>query len=210
MSASKRPSDGPGLRRFMRTPSAVALSLVCLGSAALVGCTSARNALGTNSSPCFLALPIAKQAVHGRGTFGGVRLVTAKDLAQHVHLLHVLTRRAGGTLEDVCVVEYRGSYRLDQVERPIGRAPDEGVGRYAIVVISRTSNLLLGTFVRATLPVRFRHLAIGAERSADPGRSVSYEALGGALPEVGGSRSPPTEGADHPPPATGRGMALTR
>jgi len=200
-------SRGPSARRL---PAAAALSLMCLCSV-VAGCTSARNALGTNSSPCFLALPVAKDAVHGRGTFGGVRIDTAKDLAKHVHLLRVLTARAGGKLHDVCVVEYRGSYRLDQVQRPIGRAPDDGVGRYAIVVVSRTSNLLLGTFVRSTLPVRFRHLATGQMQAPRAPRSRHQLALGGGSSDSGGSmRVGPSYLGSHPPPATGRGIARTR
>jgi hypothetical protein len=109
-------------------------------------------------------LPVARDAIHDRGTFGGVRLVTAKELAKRVHLLDVLVARAGGKLHDVCVVEYRGTYRLDEVQRPLGRAVRGGVGRYAIVVVSRASNRLLGTFVRATQPVRFRHMALRSLR----------------------------------------------
>jgi len=143
-----------------RSSTAAAIALLFFGSLALASCTSARNALGTNSSPCFRALPVARDAIHDRGVFGGVRLVTAKDLAKRTHLLDVLVARAGGKLHDVCVVEYRGTFRLDQVERPIGHAPPGGVGRYAIVVVSRASNRLLATFVRATQPVRFRHMAL--------------------------------------------------
>jgi len=140
-----------------RLGASVSVALVCLGSFAVAGCTSARNALGTNSSPCFLALPVAEDAVHHRGTFAGVRLMTAKSLASRVHFLDVLKARAGGTLSDVCVIEYRGKYRLDQVERPLGKMPASGSGSYAIVVVSRSTNRLLATLVRETLPVRFRH-----------------------------------------------------
>ncbi|MGH9028125.1 MAG: hypothetical protein ACRDV4_00695, partial [Acidimicrobiales bacterium] len=105
------------------------------------------------------ALPVARAAVHDHGTFGGVRLITAKELSTRTHRLTALVARAGGSLHDICVVEYKGDYRLDQVKAPLGRAPAGGTGRYAIVVVSRTSDKLLGTFVRETLPVRFRHLA---------------------------------------------------
>ncbi len=152
-------------RRLAPVTAVALLSLSSFGSLTLASCTSARNALGTNSSPCYLALPVAEDAVHGRGSFGGVRLVTAKQLAERTHLLDLLVARAGGKLHDVCVVEYRGSYRLDEVERPLGQAPPGGVGRFAIVVVSRASNQLLATFVRVTLPVRFRHVALGSMSS---------------------------------------------
>jgi len=143
----------------------LATAALCLGSFVLAGCASARNALGTNSSPCYLALPVARDAVHDRGTFNGVRLVSAKDLAKRTRLLDTLVARAGGKLHDVCVVEYRGAFRLDQVERPLGRAPVGGVGRFAVVVVSRDTNRLLATFVRGTQPVRFRHMALRAMSS---------------------------------------------
>jgi hypothetical protein len=143
-----------------KLPTAAVVALLSFGSLALASCTSARNALGTNSSPCYLALPVAEDAVHGRGSFGGVRLETAEQLAKRTHLLDVLLARAGGKLHDVCVVEYRGIYKLDEVERPLGPAPPGGVGRYAIVVVSRASNQLLATLVSATQPVRFRHTAL--------------------------------------------------
>ncbi|HUC35779.1 MAG TPA: hypothetical protein VMR97_01505 [Acidimicrobiales bacterium] len=139
-----------------------------LGSMGLFGCTSARNALGTNSSPCYLALPVAKEAIHDRGTFAGVRLVTAKALAARLHLLAALTARARGKLTDVCVVEYRGSYRPDQVSRPLGHAPAGGVGRFAIVVVERSTNQLLATIVRSREPEPFRHTALRAAPRAGP------------------------------------------
>jgi hypothetical protein len=155
------------------------LTVATVASLGLTGCTAARNALGTNSSPCYLALPVAKGAVYGRGTFGGVRLVTPEDLAKAHRVPSELEARAKGKLKDICVVEYRGSYRLDQVQKPIGRRPITGVGRYAIVVIARDTNKLIGTFVRGTLPVRFRHLALGVRwgpfGSASTGNFVPAE-----------------------------------
>ena len=149
--------------RLMMTRTA-AVAFVGVASLALSGCTSARNALGTNSSPCFLAIPVAKDAVHDRGSFTGVRLYTAKELSAKTKLLGELQARAGGVLKDVCVVGYRGTYTLDQVAKPIGNAPAGGVGKFAVVVVSRSSNQLIGTFVRARLPVPFHHVALGRFR----------------------------------------------
>jgi hypothetical protein len=39
-----------------------------------------------------------------------------------------------------------------------GGRPAGGVGRYAIVVVSKPQNRLLGTIVRQTEPLRFRDL----------------------------------------------------
>lgn len=145
--------------RTRRWCTAVFVGVAFSASMVLSGCTSARNALGTNSSPCYLALPVAEDAVHGIGKFGGVRLVTAKQLAGKTQFLQMLTSRAGGTLKDICVVEYHGTYSPSKVEKPLGHPPPSGVGSYAIVVVDRSNNKLLGTFVRSTMPVRFRHLA---------------------------------------------------
>lgn len=147
------------VRVRVRGLSAVASVLLMSFASVLVsGCTSARNALGTNSSPCYLALPVAKDAVHGRGRFVGVRLVKASELATKVLVLRALTARSGGKLGDVCVVAYSGHYTLSQVESPLGRAPATGVGRYAIVVVDRSSNKLLATVVRNKEPEPFRHV----------------------------------------------------
>jgi hypothetical protein len=159
--------------RLARLSLGAALAAAMVASLGLTGCTAARNALGTNSSPCYLALPVAKEAVYGRGAFGGVRLVTPEDLAKAHRVPSELEARAKGKLKDVCVVEYRGSYRLDQVQKPIGRPPLTGVGRYAIVVIARDTNKLIGTFVRGNLPVRFRHLAFGVRWGPDNSASTA-------------------------------------
>lgn len=140
---------------------AIALVLLALATgpvSVLGGCTSVRNTLGTNASPCFRALAVAKEAVHDRGTFTGVHLVSSKTLAQDAHLEDVLSARAGMTVKTVCVVSYRGSFRLDQVERPFDHVPRGGVGRYAIVVVSEPQNRLLGTAVRSRQPLRFGHV----------------------------------------------------
>jgi len=132
--------------------------VVCsFSAAALGGCTSARNTLGTNASPCFEALSVGEDAVHGRGTFAGVRPVSLTSFGQDAHMRAALSARAGKTVVAVCVVSYRGNYTVDQVERPLGRPPAGGVGHYAIVIVSRPQNKLLGTLVRLTEPLRFGH-----------------------------------------------------
>ncbi|HXX90433.1 MAG TPA: hypothetical protein VEI83_09450 [Acidimicrobiales bacterium] len=119
-------------------------------------CTSARNALGTNASPCFQALPIAADAVHERGSFQGVRLVDASTLASYPRLRDVLTVRAGAPLGSVCAFAYQGSFTTAQVDKPLGR-PATGTGRYAVVIVSTPENDLLATVVLDRIPFRFRH-----------------------------------------------------
>ena len=162
-------------------------------SGLLAGCVSARDTLGTNSSPCFRALPVAKGAVEGRGTFTGVRLLSASTVAKHKHLYADLTQRSEGTLHDVCVVSYRGEFDQRQVKSVLGKSPAGGTGHFAIVFVSRTTNKLLGTFVLVSEPVRFRHLAMGASLQGAGGVVLSPVA-GGSTTVPGGS----TVGGNHP------------
>ena len=138
-----------------------ALVALALGVATLAGCTSARNTLGTNSSVCYRALAVAEDAVHSKGQFAGVRLLSLSSLTRSSHVRAVLTARAGGSLHSVCLVSYRGEFRLDQVQRPAGLTPSGGVGHFAIVAVSVPRNVLLATIVLEREPVRFRHYEFG-------------------------------------------------
>ncbi|HUY64039.1 MAG TPA: hypothetical protein VMV14_05930 [Acidimicrobiales bacterium] len=133
---------------------AVALSLAAL---ALSACVSPRNTLGTSSSLCYRALPVASEAVHDRGTLAGIRLVSPKEIGRHHRLLQVLDQRTGGTLGNVCVVSFRGQFRQSQVQRPLGSGPAGGTGQFAIVIVSSPGNGLLGTFVLTRVPLPLRH-----------------------------------------------------
>jgi hypothetical protein len=141
----------------LRLHVAAGLALCALSAA---GCTAARNTLGTNSSPCFRALAIAKDAVHDRGTFAGVRLVSAASLAKYRHLDMALARRSSTPIRDVCLVSYRGTFGRQQVERPAGHLPPSGIGHFAVVVVSSPANRLLATFVLARQPLRFQHITL--------------------------------------------------
>jgi hypothetical protein len=142
--------------------------VVAVGVSCVSGCTAARDTLGTNSSPCFHALAKAADAVNDRGVFSGVRLVSASSLAKVPHMEAVLEARSSTPLHSVCLVAYRGNFRLSQVSRPAGKAPKSGVGHFAIVAVSTPQNELLATLVLEKEPVRFRHLALGP---IAPGRS---------------------------------------
>jgi hypothetical protein len=145
----------------LRHGTAAGLIALSLGLAGLSGCTSARNTLGTNSSLCFRALAVARDAVHNKGQFAGVRLVRVAALVHNSNLRQELVARSGGQLRDVCLVSYRGQFRLDQVDRPMGRAPKSGTGRFAIVAVSVPRNKLIATVVLGREPVRFRHYEFG-------------------------------------------------
>jgi hypothetical protein len=131
-------------------------ALLCLAAGALAGCTSARNTLGTNSSPCYKAVPVAAGAVGHHGTFVGIRLLGARQVSAKPRLDALLDTRAPG-VRNVCVAAYRGRFRPDEVERPFGPAPPGGSGPIAIVVVSSPQNRLIGTIVLARLPLRLRH-----------------------------------------------------
>ena len=149
----------PGGRGWRGLLPAGAVVVVLLGAAA-AGC--ARNTLGTTSSPCFRALPLGEDAVHDRGSFVGVRLVSAAKLTKLRRLDGLLARRSRTPVHNVCLVGYSGSFRPDQVMLPAGQVPASGVGHFAVVVVSNPQNRLLATLVLAREPVRFRHLALGA------------------------------------------------
>lgn len=147
---------GGGWRR--RGP-VVLIAAAVAGSVALTSCTAGHASLGTGSSPCYLALPKAADAVHHRGTLVGVRLVPPSDIDPHQATAVELMRRNGGPLHNTCLVAYRGRYTSSSVERPIkpGRS-----GTYAVAVLNPSGSRLLATFVLTHEPLRFAHTRIGS------------------------------------------------
>jgi hypothetical protein len=156
-----RPYDAVRRGRGSRLRQFSVIAVFAVGSSWLSGCTAARDTLGTNSSPCFHALALAADAVHDRGKFAGVRLVSDTTLAKLHRVEAIIKQRSSTRLHNVCLVEYRGDFRPTQVHRFAGKPPPSGVGHYAIVVVSTPQNVLLATFVLEKEPVRFRHLALG-------------------------------------------------
>jgi hypothetical protein len=104
-------------------------------------------------------LPIAASAVEHRGRFAGVVFVSAStvDGKHQSKFKSELVARAGHPLTEVCLVAYEGSFTLDEVQKPLGAAPSEGSGRFAIVVVEPKGDFLLATFVTKEEPVRFKH-----------------------------------------------------
>jgi hypothetical protein len=148
--------------RWPRGPLALAVS-VAVTAGGLGACGAGRNALGTNTGPCFLALPVAKRAVAGRGKLAGVRLVDIAKLTSPGDrpLRDLLALLPVPPPHDICLVAYTGRFTLGQVAQPFGLPPPGGVGKYAIAVITTPTSGLLGTFVVRHLPLTFNRAHVG-------------------------------------------------
>lgn len=155
-----------GKLRAVATGVMVTVSVGALVSA----CTTPRNTLGTNSSPCFKALPVASEAVGDRGTLVGARLESTSSLHRR---LHALLAARDPTVKTVCVVAFHGRFRVDQVKLPYGPPPPNGSGIFAVVVVSVPRNALIGTVVLATAPLPLRHVVL---RPLHPHRARSRDA----------------------------------
>jgi hypothetical protein len=140
-----------------------ALALIASTAIGLGGCGAGRDALGTNAGPCFMALPVAKQAVAGRGKFIGVRLTDVSKLTapNERAMRALLDLLPAAPAHDVCLVAYTGSFTPGQVERYLGPPPAGGVGRYAIAVVTVPNPDLLATFVVRQAPLTFTRVHVG-------------------------------------------------
>src|SRR5260370_11000255 len=132
-------------------------------AAGLGACGAARNVLGTNTGPCFLALPTARRAVEGRGSLAGIRLVDVAKLTPGDRAVRALLDQLPvPPPREVCLVAYAGSFTLGHVEQPVGLPPPPaGVGPYAIAVGTTPDSRLVGTFVGRGLPRAFARAHVG-------------------------------------------------
>ena len=138
---------------------ALARGVLAAGLLALVlaSCTSPRNALGTNSSPCFRALAVAPTAVHHHGRFAGVRYLSAKYIAKAIENASKgaksLPPAIKANTETVCAVEYLGPFVATDLLKlwPSTRHR----GRYAVVVVVARTDKLLVTILFDREAVRF-------------------------------------------------------
>jgi hypothetical protein len=149
------------MRRLRRS---LAFALAIAATAAGAGaCGAGRDILGTNTSPCFPALPVAEQAVEGRGSLDGVRLVDVAKLTAPGDraLRKVLDLLPIPPSHQVCLVAYTGSYDLDQVEFPFGPVPAAVPARHAIAVVTIPEPALLGTFLVQREPLSFKREHLG-------------------------------------------------
>ena len=149
--------------RWLDRPLALVLS-IAVTAVGIGACGAGRAILGTSTSPCFLALPVAKRAVEGRGSLDGVRLVDVTQLTSRDDraLRKLLELMPIPPSHEVCLVAYQGSYTIGQVELPIGQIPPSGVGRYAIAVVTIPRSELLGTLVVRREPLSFKHEHLGS------------------------------------------------
>jgi len=149
-------------RRWLDRPLILALS-IAVTAAGAGACGAGRAILGTSTSPCFLALPVAKRAVEGRGSLDGVRLVDVTRLTSRGDraLRELLDLMPIPPSHEVCLVAYRGSFTVGQVQLPFGPIPPSGVGRYAIAVVTIPGSMLLGTLVVRHEPLSFKHEHLG-------------------------------------------------
>ena len=145
----------------LRRPLALALSIAVTASGA-AACGAGRDILGTNTSPCFLALPVAKKAVEGRGSLAGVRLVDVSRLTANERALrNLLDQLPIPSSHEVCLVAFTGSFTPGQVELPFGPVPASGAVRFAIAVVTIPKAVLLGTFVVQHEPLSFKREHVG-------------------------------------------------
>jgi hypothetical protein len=145
----------------LHRPLALALSIAVTASGA-AACGAGRDILGTNTSPCFLALPVAKKAVEGRGSLAGVRLVDVSRLTANERALrNLLDQLPIPSSHEVCLVAFTGSFAPGQVELPFGPVPASGAGRFAIAVVTIPKAALLGTLVVQRAPLSFKREHVG-------------------------------------------------
>jgi len=159
----ERPTGRRGpRRRWLDRPLTLVLS-IAVTAVGVGACGPGRAILGTNTSPCFLALPVAKRAVEGRGSLDGVRLVNVARLTGRGDraLRELLDLMPIPPSHEVCLVAYRGSFTVGQVDLPFGPIPPSGVGRYAIAVVTIPGSVLLGTLVVRHEPLSFKHEHLG-------------------------------------------------
>lgn len=135
--------------------------LAGLLASGISGCTSARDTLGTNSSPCFKALAVASGAVEHRGKLLGIRLLRATQVSGHPRLDALVASRAPHQKE-LCVAAFEDSYRPDQVKRFFGTPPTSASAKVAVAVVSFPQNQLVGTILLQRVPLPFRHEVLRA------------------------------------------------
>ena len=111
----------------------------------LAACTP-RNSLGTSSTACIKAIPVAAAEVHHKGKPEGVRTVRAASLAKRIPEVSPLGK------ENVCLVAFNDNFQPGDVTH----ARVQRAGRYALVVVDSHQNVVVA-FVLDRLPLRFRH-----------------------------------------------------
>jgi hypothetical protein len=119
--------------------------LLAAAVASLASCTP-RNSLGTGSTACIKAIPVAADEVHHKGRPEGVRTVSAASLAKRIPEVAPLGKQT------VCLVAFSDDFRPGDVTH----AKVQRAGRYALVVVDSHQRVVVA-FVLDRLPLRFRH-----------------------------------------------------
>ena len=124
---------------------------------ALAGCTSPRDLLGSSSSPCFRALPVAARALRGAGHYAGVRYLSPKALAEMVDAegSQVERRAFGATRTAVCAVAYQGSFITSRIT---GAVSEHASGSFALVIVAAQPDTVIGVIIERTPSLRFRRV----------------------------------------------------
>ena len=137
------------------------------------GCATGRNGLGTSSSSCFQALPVASAAVHDRGRFVGVRSVSRptaqallagptdvtlspEDTAEPAGAGTGTTAVTEASRRRACLVAFKGTYPRNSVDGESTLSRDGGA--FAIVAVGLRDHRRIGAVVVDHLPFRFQHL----------------------------------------------------
>lgn len=128
----------------MRRATALALVIACC--VALGSCTP-RNALGTGSTTCVRAIPVATDQVSHKGKPEGVREVKASNLAKRYPQFAQYDNQL------ICVVAFSGNFQPGDVPD----AQPQRAGHYALVAVQAKTQKVVGAFVTDRLPLRFRH-----------------------------------------------------
>jgi hypothetical protein len=136
-------------------PARLALAAVALAGLGLTGCATVHESLGTSDAPCYVALPTASQAVHGRVHLDGVRLLPVS--AVRGTQLELSLGRAGVDTGRVCLIAFSGQFTAASVSHPSGKP----AGTVAVVVLTYPGGRLIATVLFRHLPVRFGHAHLG-------------------------------------------------
>ena len=119
--------------------------LLAAAVASLSACMP-HNSLGTTSTACIKAIPVAADEVHHKGKPEGVRTVSAASLAKRIPEVAPLGKQT------VCVVAFSDDFKPGDVTH----AKVQRAGRYAVVVVDSHQRVVV-SFVLDRLPLRFRH-----------------------------------------------------
>ena len=119
--------------------------LLAAALSSLVACMP-RNSLGTGSTACIKAIPVAAAEVHHKGRPEGVRTVRAASLAERIPEVAPLGKQT------VCVVAFSDDFKPGDVTH----AKVQRAGRYALVVVDNHQRVVV-SYVLDQLPLRFRH-----------------------------------------------------